>query len=298
MVLLSPTQTPRSSVRRSLRDSLLIDWSSNMIKPDKGVNVQVILCCRPLNDEEMQLMLPGVISCNEDKGEVSVIQNTASKQIDKTFSFDKVFGPTSQQKELFEEAIAPTVNEVLEGYNCTIFAYGQTGTGKTYTMEGGRVAESGEFPSDVGIIPRAVQQIFNVLEVRNEDYSMRVTFLELYYEEIMDLLAPDEISNDPDDKSKKPLALMEDGRGGVFIRGLEQELSSSIGEELIKCGKLDLFDLAGSKNVVRSGAKELSSTFSGDSSVKQESGDQNILSDICESAHSLNNSRVTFTAVN
>lgn len=53
----------------------------------------------------------------------------------------QVFGPTSQQKELFDEAVSPIVNEVLEGYNCTIFAYGQTGTGKTYTMEGGRVGE-------------------------------------------------------------------------------------------------------------------------------------------------------------
>ncbi|KAJ6870939.1 hypothetical protein NC652_036570 [Populus alba x Populus x berolinensis] len=171
-------------------------WSSN-IKPDRGVNVEVILRCRPLNDDEKQLKLPVVISCNEGKGEVSVVQNTAYKQIDKTFSFDKVFGPTSRQKELFDEAISPIVNEVLEGYNCTIFAYGQTGTGKTYTMEGGRVGEveSGEFPSDVGIIPRAVQQILDVLEARNEEYSMKVTFLELYNEDIMDLLAPDESLN-------------------------------------------------------------------------------------------------------
>lgn len=48
-----------------------------------------------------------------------------------------MFGPNSQQKDLFNQAISPIVNEVLEGYNCTIFAYGQTGTGKTYTMEGG-----------------------------------------------------------------------------------------------------------------------------------------------------------------
>ena len=49
----------------------------------------------------------------------------------------QVFGPNSQQEDLFNQAISPIVNEVLEGYNCTIFAYGQTGTGKTYTMEGG-----------------------------------------------------------------------------------------------------------------------------------------------------------------
>ena len=48
----------------------------------------------------------------------------------------QVFGPTAHQKDLYEQAITPIVNEVLEGFNCTIFAYGQTGTGKTYTMEG------------------------------------------------------------------------------------------------------------------------------------------------------------------
>lgn len=48
----------------------------------------------------------------------------------------KVFGPAAQQKDLYEQAVIPIVNEVLEGFNCTIFAYGQTGTGKTYTMEG------------------------------------------------------------------------------------------------------------------------------------------------------------------
>ena len=48
----------------------------------------------------------------------------------------QVFGPSSQQKDLYDQAIIPIVNEVLEGFNCTIFAYGQTGTGKTYTMEG------------------------------------------------------------------------------------------------------------------------------------------------------------------
>lgn len=48
----------------------------------------------------------------------------------------QVFGPSAQQKDLYEQAVIPIVNEVLEGFNCTIFAYGQTGTGKTYTMEG------------------------------------------------------------------------------------------------------------------------------------------------------------------
>ncbi|KAK6942884.1 Kinesin motor domain, partial [Dillenia turbinata] len=66
-----------------------------------------------------------VISCDENKREVSVIHNSTHKQINRTFIFDKVFGPTSQQKELYDQVASPIVNDVLEGYNCTVFAYGQ-----------------------------------------------------------------------------------------------------------------------------------------------------------------------------
>ncbi|PPD88503.1 hypothetical protein GOBAR_DD14592 [Gossypium barbadense] len=287
-VSLSPSQTPRSNDKpvRDLRSS--DSNSSSKHDKDKGVNVQVILRCRPLSAEEMRIHTPVVISCNESRREVCAVQNIANKQIDRTFLFDKVFGPSSQQKELFELAVSPIVNEVLEGYNCTIFAYGQTGTGKTYTMEGGARKKNGEFPSDAGVIPRAVKQIFDILEAQSAEYSMKVTFLELYNEEITDLLAPEETTKFIDDKSKKPIALMEDGKGGVFVRGLEEELvttaneiykilekgsakrrtaetllnkqssrSHSIfsitihikectpeGEEMIKCGKLNLVDLA------------------------------------------------------
>lgn len=80
------------------------------------------------------------------------------------------------------------------------------------------------------MIPRAVKQIFNILESQNAEYSMKVTFLELYNEEISDLLAPEETTKFFDDKSKKPIALMEDGKGGVFVRGLEEEIVCSANE--------------------------------------------------------------------
>ncbi|TYI80700.1 hypothetical protein E1A91_D05G106300v1 [Gossypium mustelinum] len=229
-VSLSPSQTPRSNDKpvRDLRSS--DSNSSSKHDKDKGVNVQVILRCRPLSAEEMRIHTPVVISCNESRREVCAVQNIANKQIDRTFLFDKVFGPSSQQKELFELAVSPIVNEVLEGYNCTIFAYGQTGTGKTYTMEGGARKKNGEFPSDAGVIPRAVKQIFDILEAQSAEYSMKVTFLELYNEEITDLLAPEETTKFIDDKSKKPIALMEDGKGGVFVRGLEEELVTTANE--------------------------------------------------------------------
>lgn len=90
--------------------------------------------------------------------------------------------------------------------------------------------QNGEFPSDAGVIPRAVKQIFDILEAQHAEYSMKVTFLELYNEEISDLLALEEPSKFVDDKSKKPIALMEDGKGGVFVRGLEEEIVTTADE--------------------------------------------------------------------
>ncbi|KAG2624273.1 hypothetical protein PVAP13_3KG119900 [Panicum virgatum] len=236
-----PSPSPRSTEKsgRELRSGEAngsANTNTNTIPKgdkEKGVNVQVILRCRPLSDEETKSNTPVVISCNERRREVAATQIIANKQIDRTFVFDKVFGPSSRQKDLFEQSISPIVNEVLEGYNCTIFAYGQTGTGKTYTMEGGgtRKVKNGELPTDAGVIPRAVRQIFDILEAQCAEYSMKVTFLELYNEEITDLLAPEEPKFPvPEDKTKKPIALMEDGKGFVFVRGLEEEIVYSAGE--------------------------------------------------------------------
>lgn len=226
----SPSQTPRST-DKAVRDLRHVEGNmSGKHDKEKGVNVQVVVRCRPLNSDEEKLHTPVVITCAENKREVCAVQNIANKQIDRSFVFDKVFGPKSQQRDLYHSAVSPIVFEVLEGYNCTIFAYGQTGTGKTYTMEGGGRKKNGEFPSDAGVIPRAVKQIFDILEAQNAEYSMKVTFLELYNEEITDLLAPEEVSKFPEDKSKKPIALMEDGKGGVLVRGLEEEIVSTADE--------------------------------------------------------------------
>ncbi|XP_050227654.1 kinesin-like protein KIN-5C [Mercurialis annua] len=200
---------------------------------EKGVNVQVLLRCRPFSDDELRNNAPQVVTCNDYQREVAVSQSIAGKH--RVFNFDKVFGPSAQQKDLYEQAVVPIVNEVLEGFNCTIFAYGQTGTGKTYTMEGeckrSKSGPNGELPSEAGVIPRAVKQIFDTLEGQNAEYSVKVTFLELYNEEITDLLAPDEISKvNMEEKQKKQLPLMEDGKGGVLVRGLEEEIVTSANE--------------------------------------------------------------------
>ncbi|KAM7464118.1 hypothetical protein LguiA_032239 [Lonicera macranthoides] len=282
------------SIENSTKDTQSSEGNSSN-KHDKGMNVQVILRCRPLSEDEIRVNTPVMISCNELTREVTAVQNTGSKQIDKTFVFDKVFGPTSKQRDLYEQVVSPIVNEALEGYNCTIFTYGQTGTGKTYTMEG-----EGRKGKEAGVIPRAVQQIFDILEAQNTEYNMKVTFIEIYNEDITDLLALDESSKNIDERIKKPITLMEDGKGAVFVRGIEEEIvytadqifkildkgsarkhtadtllnkqsnrshsmftitvqikeCTSEGVELIKCGKLNLVDLAGSENILRSGARE------------------------------------------
>ncbi|KAL8114328.1 hypothetical protein AgCh_021252 [Apium graveolens] len=90
--------------------------------------------------------------------------------------------------------------------------------------------KNGEFPSDAGVIPTAVRNFFNILEAQSAEYSMKVTHLELYNEEITDLFAPEECSKFIEDKSKKPIALMEDGKGGVLVRGLEEEIVRTVNE--------------------------------------------------------------------
>ncbi|RPA87530.1 putative kinesin family protein [Ascobolus immersus RN42] len=104
------------------------------------------------------------------------------------FAFDKVFGPAAQNADIYEE-ISQLVQSALDGYNVCIFAYGQTGSGKTFTMS-----------SDDGMIPRAVRQIYQTarhLEERDWKYSMEGSFLEVYNENINDLLGnPNDMDKD------------------------------------------------------------------------------------------------------
>ncbi|CAL4913850.1 unnamed protein product [Urochloa decumbens] len=188
---------------------------------DREVNVQVVLRCRPLSQEEQRSNMQSAISCNELKREVTVLHSLLT-QAEKTFTFDKVFGPKSQQRSIYDHAIAPIVHDVLDGYNCTVFAFGQTGTGKTYTMEGEMRQKVSELPDTAGVIPRAVRHIFDLLEARKADYIMKVSFLELYNEDITDLLATEDQNRVPEDRQKRPISLMDDGKGGVVIRGLEE----------------------------------------------------------------------------
>ncbi len=136
------------------------------------------------------------------------------------FTFDYVFDMDSNQQEVYEQTAKPAVISILEGYNSTIFAYGQTGTGKTFTMEGFTYSST---DSQRGIIPRSIDEIFNYIEsLSNSDtkFMVRASYLQIYNESISDLLKPE----------KTNLQIREDKKKGVFVEALSEWAVRSPGD--------------------------------------------------------------------
>jgi kinesin family protein 3/17 len=105
------------------------------------------------------------------------------------FAFDHIFNESSSQSEVYESAAQPAVVSALQGYNAAIIAYGQTGTGKTYTMEGVH-----DDPVHQGIVPRAIKDIFRSISADStphHQYLVRASYLQIYNEVISDLLKPE-----------------------------------------------------------------------------------------------------------
>ncbi|XP_021098301.1 kinesin-like protein KIF27 isoform X2 [Heterocephalus glaber] len=146
---------------------------------------------------------------------VRVIPNTQQIIIgrDRVFTFDFVFGKSSTQDEIYNTCIKPLVLSLIEGYNATVFAYGQTGSGKTYTIGGGHVASIVE--GQKGIIPRAIQEIFqNISENPSSDFNIKVSYIEVYKEDLRDLLELE--------TSMKDLHIREDEKGNTVIVGAKE----------------------------------------------------------------------------
>ncbi|KAF6260559.1 P-loop containing nucleoside triphosphate hydrolase protein [Scenedesmus sp. NREL 46B-D3] len=189
--------------------------------------VRVVVRCRPLNEREKADGRTRIVDMDNKSGQV-VLRNARADATDppKSFTFDSVFDWESTQKEVYESTAAGIVNSTLEGYNGTIFAYGQTGTGKTHTMEG-YAAD----PSQQGIIPQSFEHIFSAIEGSlNIQYLVRASFLEIYNEEIRDLL-----SKSPKDK----LELKESKDSGVYVKGLNAFVVKSVPEirNVLEVGK-------------------------------------------------------------
>ncbi|KAL3447202.1 kinesin-domain-containing protein [Aspergillus insuetus] len=141
-----------------------------------------------------------------------------SREASGSFTFDRVFPMDSKQTDIFNFSIAPTVDDILNGYNGTVFAYGQTGAGKSFTMMGSDIDDE----VGKGIIPRIVEQIFASIltSPSNIEYTVRVSYMEIYMERIRDLLVP---HNDN-------LPVHEEKSRGVYVKGLLEVYVSSVQE--------------------------------------------------------------------
>ncbi|KAJ2367173.1 Kinesin- motor protein, partial [Coemansia sp. RSA 2607] len=215
---------------------------NNASTQEKDTNIQVVVRCR---DAPMrQLKTNATIVVHPVHGQDVKIDGPAS--VARAYHYDGVFGPKATQEHIYDKVVRPILHEVMQGYNCTIFAYGQTGTGKTYTMEGDlegassisrpSMAQFGspETPTpsrmsaEAGVIPRTLYNLFYALDKQSAEYYVRVSYVELYNEELHDLLAGGDTANDMGPVGGSHLKVYESGTDkGVVIQGLEDRIVTS-----------------------------------------------------------------------
>uniref|UniRef100_A0A7M4EJ40 Kinesin-like protein n=1 Tax=Crocodylus porosus TaxID=8502 RepID=A0A7M4EJ40_CROPO len=237
-------------------------------------NIKVMCRFRPLNDSEV---VRGDKYIAKFQSEDTVI--IASKP----YVFDRVFQSSTTQEQVYNDCAKKIVKDVLEGYNGTIFAYGQTSSGKTHTMEG-KLHD----PDGMGIIPRIVQDIFNYIYSMDEnlEFHIKVSYFEIYLDKIRDLLdvsktnlsvhedknrvpyvkgcterfvcSPEEVMDTIDEgKSNRHVAVTNMNEHSsrshsIFLINVKQENTQT---EQKLSGKLYLVDLAGSEKVSKTGAE-------------------------------------------
>ena len=175
-----------------------------MKKSGKSECVKVAIRVRPMNKREKEQNSRLCVQVDKDNNTVSVISD---KNESKTFPFDYVYPMETTQREVYDQVAFPIVDSIFQGYNGTIFAYGQTGCGKTFTMMG-IITD----PQLRGVIPNAFDHIFGFIKTEGESrkFFLRCSFVEIYNEEVRDLLG---------NKDKK-LDIREDPKKGTFLKDL------------------------------------------------------------------------------
>uniref|UniRef100_A0A4W5M2G6 Kinesin-like protein n=1 Tax=Hucho hucho TaxID=62062 RepID=A0A4W5M2G6_9TELE len=208
-------------------------------------NIKVLCRFRPLNQSEI---LRGDQFIPKFQGDDSVNG--------RSYVFDRVFPTNTTQEQVYNACAKQIVKDVLGGYNGTIFAYGQTASGKTHTMEG-KLHD----PNQMGIIPRIAEDIFNHIFGMDEnlEFHIKVSYFEVYMDKIRDLLDgyPDEVMDVIDEgKNNRHVAVTNMNEHSsrshsIFLINIKQEHTET---EQKLCGKLYLVDLAGSEKVSKTGA--------------------------------------------
>jgi hypothetical protein len=253
--------------------------------------IQVVVRCRPLNKKENDENRKSIIDIDVEARQVSIKNPENLSEPPKYFTYDAAYDDKTQQKVFYDESCFSVIEGTLEGFNSTIFAYGQTGCGKSFTMQG----PSTTVEELKGVIPNSFSHIFQFVKASKDmEVMIRCSYLELYNEEIKDLLC------NPKQKGEK-CELKEDPQKGVYVKGLtsviaqtaddlyamldrgliarttastnmnaESSRSHSIftivvemntkdattGKDMVRVGKLNLVDLAGSERQKKTGATD------------------------------------------
>jgi kinesin family protein 3/17 len=244
-------------------------------------SVKVAVRLRPLSSKERQYK--EIIDIDQSSASVFIASPQGSKV---QFTYDFAFPPCCTQEEVYELTSAPIIDGALQGFNGTIFAYGQTGTGKTHTMDG---AEEGEHR---GIVPRAFEHIFEYIKVNSDSqtFAIQIQYIEIYNEAIRDLLSDKDptgslvIREDPEKgfyvadvtikevksiqelfrlqaegkrrrKTRKTGMNDESSRSHSVLTLTIETLMSIEGRQHVRTARLNLVDLAGSERVAKTGAE-------------------------------------------
>uniref|UniRef100_A0A3B3CGK3 Kinesin-like protein n=1 Tax=Oryzias melastigma TaxID=30732 RepID=A0A3B3CGK3_ORYME len=235
-----------------------------MADPNAECNIKVLCRFRPLNQSEI---LRGDKFIPVFQGDDTVIVGG------KAYAFDQVFPVKATQEDVYNSCAKHIVKDVLGGYNGTIFAYGQTSSGKTHTMEGNL-----HDPQEMGIIPRIAEDIFEHIFAMDEnlEFHIKVSYFEIYMDKIRDLLdvcscvcfiegcterfvtCPEEVMDVIDEgKANRHVAVTNMNEHSsrshsIFLINIKQE---NVETEQKLIGKLYLVDLAGSEKVSKTGAE-------------------------------------------
>ncbi|GMH08058.1 hypothetical protein Nepgr_009898 [Nepenthes gracilis] len=234
---------PRPPSSNPLKRKLSVDAVSEIapFSSSSDSGVMVLVRMRPLNKDE--------------EGEDMIVQKLSADSLSingQTFTFDSVADTEASQVDIFQLVGAPLVENCLAGFNSSVFAYGQTGSGKTYTMWGpaNALLEEKLLTDQQGLTPRVFEQLFariNEEQTKHAnkelEYQCRCSFLEIYNEQITDLLEP----------SPKNLQIREDVKSGVYVENLTEVCVSSM------------------KDIIRILLKGLSNRRTGATSINAES---------------------------
>ncbi|XP_057830176.2 kinesin-like protein KIN-1 isoform X5 [Cryptomeria japonica] len=274
-----PTQFGAKSFYKQF-SCVIVDSRSQALKMS---NVSVCVRFRPLNARELKHGAEA--SCVRRFDDQSFVFKE-DKEGEFTFCFDRIYYQDSTQAEVFEFLALPIIKDAMNAINGTILTYGQTGAGKTHSMEGPSILTTDQ--QQKGILPRVIEYIFTSIEAADttSEFIIKLSMVEIYMERIRDLFDP----------SKDNLQVKEDKAHGIFVSGATEIYVQNVQETLkhiaegianravgetqmnstssrshcvflvtihqtntedgsVKTGKLYLVDLAGSEKVEKTGAE-------------------------------------------